>query len=163
MNTANKKATIRGRRLNATIICVLVVVGLIVVKHAYDQIQLAFLLSRLNFVVSQIKSGSIKPDKDGDITMPSRFSGLSANGRVYRSYFADDPPALFFPIEDYEGLVSGYVYCELPPSKIDSQGHPWLDFRCSSFGHEGIMLYPLDAPKLFCKTHPYWFWAEPFY
>ena len=163
MNATKKKTTLRGRCLNAIIICVVVVVGLTAGKRLYDQIQLARLISRLDIVVSQIKSGSLKVDKDGDITLPSRFAKLSTNGRVYRSHSADDPQAFFFPSEEYEGLVAGYVYCESPSFKRFSPERPWLYFRCSPFGDEGLMLYPLDAPKSFCKSHPYWFWAEPFY
>ena len=160
MNATKKKTTIRGRCLNAMIICVVVVVGLTAGKRLYDQIQLARLISRLDIVVSQIKSGNLKVDKDGNITLPPRFAKLSATGRVYRSY---DPQAFFFPSEDYEGLLAGYVYCESPPFKRFSPGLPWLNFQCSTSENEEVMLYPLDAPKSFCKSHPYWFWAEPFY
>ena len=163
MNATKKKTTIRGRCLNAMIICVVVVVGLTAGKRLYDQIQLAHLINKLDIVVSQIKSGSLKVDKDGNITLPSRFAKLSATGRVYRSHDADDPQALFFPSEDYEGLLAGYVYCESPPFKRFSPGLPWLDFQFSTSENEGVMLYPLEAPKSFCKSHPYWFWAEPFY
>lgn len=148
----------RGRCFAAMIICVLVVVGLTVGNRLCDQIRLARLLSRLDTVVSQIKSGALKPDKDGDITLPPGFAGLSISGRVYCTYDASDPPALFFPTEVSDGQMAGYVYCDSPPSK-DRWGHRWLSFR----DRQNLMLLPLAFPTSFRTAHPHWFWAEPFY
>lgn len=154
----DKKATIRRNRFAAIIICVLVIVGLIAGNRLYDQIQLARLLNRLDIVVSQINSGALKPDKSGDITLPPQFAGLSKSGRVYCTYDAVDPPALFFPTEVSDDQKAGYVYCESPPSK-DRWGHRWLSFREA----QSLMLFQLDAPTSFRTAHPHWFRAEPFY
>ena len=49
-------------------------------------------------IVLSIQNGSLKPDQSGDIILPSRFAGLTANGRVYLSR---DPkyPFIFFPAQ----------------------------------------------------------------
>jgi hypothetical protein len=168
-DTTDKGATRRGGCFTTMIICVLVVVGIIAGNRLWDQIRLARLLGKSDTVVSQIKSGALKPDKDSDITLPPRFAGLSVSGRVYCTYDASDPRALFFPTEVSEGLMAGYVYCETPPSK-NRCGYQWLSFRDGETGEnsllfhsENVMLFPLDAPASFRRAHSHWFWAEPYY
>jgi len=151
----SKKSIACGARVG---ICLLVLLALSAGANFRDQIKLERQLEKFDIVVAHIKSGALKPSKDGDYSLQPNATIQTTGNRVYRTYLSEDPPAFFFPVDVTEGQMAGYVYCDSLPPSI-GRGRRWLEFH----GANGLMLFPIDAPVSFQKAHPHWFWAEPFY
>ncbi len=116
----------------------------------------------LQDAVNKIKTGQIKPDKDGTIILPRTLGWLTINGRAYCSAQPGEPVALFFPIQQNHGNRSGYVYCDVSIPKI-KDWHDQIRFPDDrSPVSNGLGSFNLFVDKLDSRAYPHWYYGAPF-